>query len=230
MAELQHTSLISDANLLSYYRFSNGALLTDSVGGRSLAQNGTVNNTGAGSYGSGADMGSKAGCLSQSTQLFNVNNSDTAFSLVCWIYPTSAASLLRFLNISNQNPQVYTQFGYDGSGNWIFNRVKNGIGTQGVTYAGTPAVNQWQHVAMTYDLTNVKGYINGKLVGSVAASGHGNTSPSTTGYGIGSDGNSLTTPNFAGKIDDAAIFSRALSAQEILLLATNLGGAFFFHF
>jgi energy-converting hydrogenase Eha subunit B len=81
---------------------------------------------------------------------------------------------------------------------------------------------------MTYDGTNMRGYLNGALVsGPTAASGTGGSAfgSSVTYIGAGHDGGN-TAASFlhftSGIIDDAAIFSRALSAAEIATWYTNI--------
>jgi hypothetical protein len=92
----------------------------------------------------------------------------------------------------------------------------------------TVPTSQWSHVAMTYDGSTMRLYLNGSEVHSMAASGAiiYDTAPVT----FGSDttaGNSATSL-FHGKIDDPALFNRALTAQEISNIytagATSLSG------
>ncbi len=84
----------------------------------------------------------------------------------------------------------------------------------------TPGV--WSHVAMTYDGTTVRFFINGQAAGQV----DGNISDGTisdyplNGATIGgpSDTTNLFPPTqlfFPGEIDELSLYNRALSAQEI---------------
>jgi hypothetical protein len=77
--------------------------------------------------------------------------------------------------------------------------------------------SQWNHLLMNYDGVNIYYYLNGVLVG---------TTPYTVNVGIGNTTNAVFgrqfVPNFpyytVGKIDDGAIWNRALTQQEITAL------------
>lgn len=72
-------------------------------------------------------------------------------------------------------------------------------------------LNTWSYVAMTYDGANLRAFVNGNLTNTIAATG---TISTTTGaFRIGSRLN--TTEVWDGRIDETAIYSRALSAAEI---------------
>jgi prepilin-type N-terminal cleavage/methylation domain-containing protein len=77
---------------------------------------------------------------------------------------------------------------------------------------GRPALNTWYHIAYTYDGSALSLYVNGVQVNSVAVSGSlkVNSRPIT----IGSDAG--TQKFFNGTIDQARIYSSALTADQIL--------------
>jgi hypothetical protein len=89
----------------------------------------------------------------------------------------------------------------------------NGVTSSWVT--GTTPIDDgaWHHVAATYDGASVKLYVDAGLDASVAASGTIATGTSPVLIGARSDGNN--TSNFAGSIDELAIFNRALNLREI---------------
>ena len=72
-------------------------------------------------------------------------------------------------------------------------------------------MNTWSHLAATYDGGNIRLYLNGTLVKTVAATG--NMAASTGALRIG--GNSIWGEYFAGLIDEAHVYNRALSAAEV---------------
>jgi hypothetical protein len=73
----------------------------------------------------------------------------------------------------------------------------------------TVPANAWSHVAMTYDGSLLRLYINGMDAGSRPATGSVvPASPPLSGVLGG-------TPGFAGSIDEVRLFRRALSAAEI---------------
>jgi hypothetical protein len=76
---------------------------------------------------------------------------------------------------------------------------------------------KWHHVAATMDWQNLVLYVDGNAVGSIAASAN----QSNNGYWkVGGDNltswpNQPTAINFTGYLDEAAIYTRALSAADI---------------
>lgn len=79
----------------------------------------------------------------------------------------------------------------------------------------TLQTNTWYHLASTYDGAELKVYVNGVLDKTTST-----TKPLSTGVcevAIGID-YSTASRYFNGKIDDAAIFDKALSADEILAI------------
>jgi gliding motility-associated-like protein len=97
-------------------------------------------------------------------------------------------------------------------GNWTTTNTNQGV----TTANGSIVVNQWYHVVLSYDGTNIKMYKDGQLVGSRAATisyanqiqfliGGAGDGPSPGGiYG-----------GFNGKIDDVGFWDRALTTNEI---------------
>ena len=78
-----------------------------------------------------------------------------------------------------------------------------------------PPVNQWTHVAFTYDGTTMKLYANGVLISTQPASG--NLVADSPEFGIGGR---ATDPfgrsfRFTGAIDEVEVFDRALTDSEI---------------
>lgn len=97
------------------------------------------------------------------------------------------------------------------------------IGAGKAVYANTALdVNKYYHVSATYDGTTMKIYINGKLDSSTTTPtpliAENNSLPLLIGNGFGSgNGNNSGggDENFNGLIDDARVYNRALSAEEI---------------
>jgi chitodextrinase len=74
-----------------------------------------------------------------------------------------------------------------------------------------PATDQWQHVAATFDGTTARYYVDGALVASRASGSPGSSNVWRIGaYGASPGG------FFDGTIDDVRVWSRALSAAEVL--------------
>ncbi|HEY9174094.1 MAG TPA: LamG domain-containing protein, partial [Verrucomicrobiae bacterium] len=81
-------------------------------------------------------------------------------------------------------------------------------------------LNQWSHVAFTYDGSQVRGYLNGQLLGSQAASGTVKTSANAgvrTCIGNEPDGAAIQSGGYGwrGWIDEPALYGRALRGEEL---------------
>ncbi len=134
----------------------------------------------------------------------------TGMTLSAWIRPTVAQSGWRtimqketdtyFLNASNQNgPLLPSGGGLVGGGvNWI---------------SGSTAspVNAWTHVALTYDGTALRLFVNATQVATTPQTGAISTSADPLWIG----GNNPYGEYFTGLIDEARVYSRALSASEL---------------
>src|SRR6185503_9779601 len=138
-------------------------------------------------------------------------NVSTAMTLSAWIQPTAAQGGWRtimqrevnayFLNASNDTGDLRP------SGGGTFNG--------GVNWVGGPTaspVSAWTHVALTYDGAMLRLYVNGVQAATLAQTGSIET-PSTP-LRIG--GNVPYGEYFQGLIDEVRVYSRALSAAEIL--------------
>jgi len=116
------------------------------------------------------------------------------------------------------------QFGFAQSATKLFCQFNtNGQawpGFQTIADLGSSApTNVWLHVAATYDHNAVKLYLNGvSLVTNVIGAATIVDSPSTLRFNGDDNANGF----FAGGIDDARFYNRALTEAEIALLALRL--------
>jgi hypothetical protein len=77
----------------------------------------------------------------------------------------------------------------------------------------------WYHLAVVFDGTRLKGFVNGKLDGDQGAAGSLRTSDLPIRLGCASPTEPLKTASFlAGQIDEAAVYRGALSAEAIRAL------------
>ena len=72
-------------------------------------------------------------------------------------------------------------------------------------------LNTWTHLAVTYDGTTLRLYVNGSQVGSRAVASPLLTSTGVLRFG----GNSVWGEFFAGRIDEVRLYNRALAVAEI---------------
>ena len=83
--------------------------------------------------------------------------------------------------------------------------------------ASTLTTGVWYHVAMVYDGASLRGYVNGALDGSTAASGTVRATDTTLRIGAYApvNGAAASKGYFPGRVDELSFYSRALSASEI---------------
>ncbi len=107
--------------------------------------------------------------------------------------------------ISHDNTKISCQFNAQGEpwpGNQLVATVPGGI-----------SLNTWTHIACTYNNANLTAYVNGAQVGTLAV-GAKTVVNSASNLRISSDDNGNVY--FDGLIDEAQVWNRALTAQEIL--------------
>jgi len=76
---------------------------------------------------------------------------------------------------------------------------------------GVPLLNQWYHIAMTYDGTTLNLFVNGQLRNSKAATGK--LMVNARSLSLGSD--NAQQKFFKGSVDEVKIFNKALTQTEI---------------
>ncbi|MEZ6095168.1 MAG: LamG domain-containing protein [Pirellulaceae bacterium] len=102
-----------------------------------------------------------------------------------------------------------------GINNDIVAAIHNGSGWD-TLLTGVQISSDWNHVAMTFDDTanTLSVYLNGNLVSTLSTTNSIVYSLGTDTF-IGRHGNGSTGYDFNGLIDDARVYTRALSADEI---------------
>jgi hypothetical protein len=129
---------------------------------------------------------------------------------MCWIYPKTIHQAMTIIR-NNQNSQGYLL--------WV--NSSNHISCQFPTLSNSAInpssgnqiiANQWQHIATTYDGTNIHTYLNGQLEKTISSTGTISTDTSTPlFFSKGSGG-------IDGALDDIRIYNRALTEREIRLI------------
>jgi chitodextrinase len=126
-------------------------------------------------------------------------------TLEAWVNPATTTAAWRDV-IYKGNDNYYLEGTSDHSG------APAGGGTFGTSYGtATLAVNTWSYLAVSYDKTTVRMYINGIQVGSLAATAA--IASSTNPLSIGSD--SIWGQYFSGLIDNVRVYNTALTASQI---------------
>jgi CSLREA domain-containing protein len=139
-------------------------------------------------------------------------NAGAAYTVDFWVRPTRTGAFFEHL-ISNNGGNSQNSFGtlrYDAN----FNRVQyiRNFAASVESGAGTVPPNTYTHIALTFDGSVNRLYINGALAQTSAVHTETFNNPIYVGF-------TITNPNgelsFVGQIDEVEIFSRALSPAEI---------------
>ncbi|ONI79157.1 hypothetical protein ALI144C_25285 [Actinosynnema sp. ALI-1.44] len=105
--------------------------------------------------------------------------------------------------------------GWSAAGNTCgalsFGGARVGSTDRNVNGTGAVPANAWTHLAVIYDATTIRLYVNGVQVSSVASAG--NLAGSGNPLRIG--GNLIWGEYFCGPVDDVRVYNRALSAAEV---------------
>lgn len=144
----------------------------------------------------------------------SVNFGTESFTLEAWINPSTwndSAGIIGKGAESANAPGYSLRLCKNASGNFIQLVLSNGV-QQVATAQNGYVENQWYHVVGVADRTNnvLQLYVDGKLVSSTPLTGFTGSTDSPTNLSIGRQ-----SRFFNGIIDEAAVYSRALSEAEI---------------
>lgn len=147
------------------------------------------------------------------------------YSMAAWVYLDSTATnhsstILSSGDWNNGASQCCFAF-YSYNSGYERILVPNRSGwDEGINVNSKILLNKWYHIAITYDGSNTKAYINGEYVGSYPGGGITSTSNNADLY-IGRatyyDGFTLK-----GKLNDVRVYDHCLSTKEIKELAKGL--------
>lgn len=222
---LHKTSLINDANLVSYWRFKDNA--NDSKG----TNHGTSTSVAfSPEYGKFGNYGQGVKCNGINTKI-DVSNSGTFnfahnnYSVSFWINPITMQVSGNFIQMGNHvTGGKFWEIGTNGT-NYIFIQIyNNGYKVQAYGYGSGIINSKWNHGVITFDGTSTNIYLNGVLILVNTQSYISDDMPSNEtlriGYGYDNNVSGGYYYNLC-YLDDISIFSRALTASEVLLLATS---------
>jgi len=200
--ELDNNEIESDADTIGLFHLNNssGDVVDDS------------------SYGNdGTNYGATRGASGQRSDAFEFDGSNdyvevpdaahlegmAQFTMEAWIYPYSTGSEYMIVN-KEHTYEMAVRSGTFQIALWT--------DVSGWTWLGTQAVptNDWTHVAMVYDGSNMKVYIDGVYKEQFAKTG--NVKVDTTDLRIGRRGGASY---FHGKIDEVALYDTALDATTV---------------
>ncbi|MCP4437438.1 MAG: T9SS type A sorting domain-containing protein [Aureispira sp.] len=149
------------------------------------------------------------------TTLTNIPTTNN-YSVEAWIYPqtksTSHVIMSTYRNVSSSTTP-YSQFIWNVTTTGAFSLTTRTASTYGsITTPDVVTHNAWNHVAMTFDNGTITFYVNGIAVhtGAITPTSY------TTGYGLYLGGNNSNTYKLKGKMDEARIWTKTLTASEVL--------------
>jgi len=149
---------------------------------------------------------------------FNWQSSNNPISLAAWVYWTGQATNAMPLTVGGTDAYLRVTTGTSIPDFTVNNG--NGRAT-GVTAV---SVNGWTHLCGVRNSSELRLYVNGVLDKTTAYSA--GTVSATDVIGVYSLQDATTSNWFAGRLDDAFAWSRALSVEEIELLASQRNIAF----
>jgi len=137
-------------------------------------------------------------------------NLNAGMTVEGWVFPTVLTNLRSVAVKEGATDLAYGLYANDATAK-PEGVINVGAGPLSATATGTLPVNVWSHLAVTFDGSTQRLFLNGVEVASAAASG---TLMQTSGaFRVG--GNKLWGEWFGGSIDDVRVYSRALTATEI---------------
>ncbi|MGN6370531.1 MAG: LamG-like jellyroll fold domain-containing protein, partial [Phycisphaerae bacterium] len=142
------------------------------------------------------------------------------FTISSWIKPTTLNNWSRIFDFgSGVNNYMFLTPSAGGTGALRFAITAAGNGSEQQLNGPALTVNTWYHVAVTLAGNTATLYVNGQPVATnTSMTLHPTNLGATTQDYLGKS-QFNADPNFAGSIDDFRLYSRALSASEILKLA-----------
>ena len=210
--------------LVGFWDFEEGVGSTTSTDRTGTGKNGTWNGTGI-HYTASAMVGSFAGIFGGSA------TSDHLYFGVTYTKGWPRLSYGGWFNTTSTAPSICFMCESAGSANFmlVINRSTVGkfdayMSTNGTNPSWqsnvTGVVNDgnWHHVIVTYDGAYEKVYLDGAETFSVTGTGVSFNLSTYFYIGAGASGTHVAGTFFAGKADNLRLYSRALSAAEVLAL------------
>lgn len=172
----------------------------------------TGSDWGPGHQGTALDLGGATWLSVPNSKIYDAT---AGLTLTAWVFWTKATPAGQVIMARQRGVGLQNAF-------WLGlenNRLHFSVEDDGVNVA-MPA-GRWVHVAGTYDGSKVAVFLDGGLVVAAAVSARATTA--NRGVSVGADING-PDPNsaasmFVGRLDDVAIFNRALTPAEVAMLA-----------
>lgn len=134
-------------------------------------------------------------------------------TLEAWVRPTANSGWRTVLMKENNGELAYAMYARESSNRpsgWLRINPTSGSSQSAVSNTGL-TLNAWSHLALTYDGSVMRLYVNGVQKGTRNVTGNMYTSSNPLKFG----GNGVWGEYFAGQLDEIRIYNRALNASEI---------------
>jgi hypothetical protein len=136
----------------------------------------------------------------------------TAATFEAWVYPLASTPTWRTIMQKEVDAYDFTASGGGSTGAMpTFGGTLNGACCPFVSGTAILPLRTWTHVAGTYNGAQLRLYVNGVLVASLATTGAFQVNAKPLWIG----GNAVYGEHFSGKLDDLRIYNRMLSQAEI---------------
>ncbi|MGV3638420.1 MAG: LamG-like jellyroll fold domain-containing protein [Flavobacteriales bacterium] len=146
----------------------------------------------------------------------------TEYTLSCWVYPTNAAPAYPdfdgFAGIRNEFDAAFYLLQISPA-TTVEGRFQNSDGSEFTLTFGGLALNTWQHLALVYDGAELAIWHDGDLVATEPA--FGAITNGTVPFHIGNVQFNTVPFLLDGRVDEVALFRRALNTAEIGCLASG---------
>ncbi len=221
MAGQPSVSSLSRTGLRAYYDFDEGSGSTarDTSGNdnHATAQGATW---GTGYSGSAANFAGNTGYF-EAADSASLDVSGAGLTMAAWVYRTANATDDHYIVMNKENSYEMALFPGTASFQWALTTSNRSWFWVNTGY--NVPLNEWVHLAVTYNGANVVSFVNGSQVQSYSYTG--TVTPTNETLRIGGRGG--TSGRFRiGRLDGAAIYDRPLSAAELtaLMSASAPGG------
>jgi hypothetical protein len=143
-------------------------------------------------------------------------------TLSAWIYPvTQSIDIGTAIRLSEDDHMAIS---YNTSGQFEISGVRDSGNTYAVFANVTKSANQWYHIVIARNASQIKLYIDGSLVETISWSGNVYSvggQPYGNRIGQNNLASQLYTRKFAGKVDDVRVYSDELTSTEVGYIYNN---------